>query len=506
MKRREDILNRMPKAHPGIEEWIYTYCAAGPYIIYDRHWHTAICTGCGKKIPDESWMRHNEYGECPKCGHSVQYKAAGRGRGNMWDSFRILECSHSGKTVWMCCWKISLNYEPFGRPRIGRSLTDIFVINEKEQHHYKETYNWATNQWEIEEVKSMHLAHASGGAMYGYNTPPLETVYVYRKNLESVFKKSCLKYLWDAQFIEGLSAYQLVNYISMGMRWNSVELLKKAGFQHITMERINELPGSGACNWRGSSLQKILRLPMGDIRYIRQHNPSFNELKTYRQFPEDIRQKVPWELFAEVSTYRYPGDWGNKGYNQWIRRLNEYTDLKQWVSYITKHQGEKPFTLDDWIDYIEVAKKLGIDLRRKSKMYPEDFWKTHDEAVNALECQRIDIQTKLLKQLKKELTYEDEKLVVKVATTQGQLNRESGSLHHCVKTYGEKLRDGKCLIFFIREKEAPGRSYFTLETDVKGGFRQCRGYCNCGMPTEVKNFVDEFVKHLKKTIKERKAA
>ena len=50
------------------------------------------------------------------------------------------------------------------------------------------------------------------------------------------------------------------------------------------------------------------------------------------------------------------------------------------------------------------------------------------------------------------------------AICQEDLNKESAKLHHCVKTYGEKLASGRCYIFFVREVSNPTEPYYTLET------------------------------------------
>lgn len=500
------LIKKMPKAHPGITEWIYRSCAGRGYIIYDREQKTAVCTICGKQMPAEKWMHHNELGYCPKCERSIQHKSAGRGRGNLRDSFRILECSHKGKTVWICCWEITLDYRNFGRPEVLRHLADVLVINEKEEHHFKHVLKYCyPTSWEWEEVNSVRLPHALGGCMYGRSNP-FETVYVYSENLESVFTKSCLKYLWDPEFVNSLNAYQLVNYMSMGMKWQGVELLQKAGFRQLTMQRLDLEYGCGCCYWAGDSLQKVLRLPMHDIRYARDKDVSFRQLKAFQSIPEKYRQKIPWSMVNEISTYRIPGEWNQMGFDCYIKKLNEYTDLKQWMTYRTKTIDQK-FFLDDWTDYIDAAEKLGMDLRRKKVMFPEEFWAAHNEAIDTLEEQKVEIQNKRLNQLKEQIHFENDSLTVIVATTQSRLNEESRGLHHCVKTYGEDVKNGQCLIFFIREKDEPSKPYFTLETDTRGNFRQCRGLCNCGMPDDVKKFAHDFCEYLQKELKkERKAA
>lgn len=98
--------------------------------------------------------------------------------------------------------------------------------------------------------------------------------------------------------------------------------------------------------------------------------------------------------------------------------------------------------------------------------------------------------------------------ILKIAESQEDLNVESSVLGHCVRTYGNRVAEGKTIIYFIRREENPDEPYYTLEIRPEGKFIQCRGEHNCSMTPEVEAFKDfvvaEFNRRLKQ--KERKAA
>ena len=98
--------------------------------------------------------------------------------------------------------------------------------------------------------------------------------------------------------------------------------------------------------------------------------------------------------------------------------------------------------------------------------------------------------------------------ILKIAESQEDLNVESSVLGHCVRTYGNKVAEGKTIIYFIRREEKQDEPYYTLEIRPDGQFIQCRGEHNCSMTPEVEAFKDlvvaEFRIRLKK--KERKSA
>ena len=80
-------------------------------------------------------------------------------------------------------------------------------------------------------------------------------------------------------------------------------------------------------------------------------------------------------------------------------------------------------------------------------------------------------------------------LLIRPAGSQRELTDEGNALHHCVSTYGKKHANGKTAIFFIRKKNAPRQSYFTLELDEQElTVRQNRGMRNGPRTPEVRAF------------------
>lgn len=70
---------------------------------------------------------------------------------------------------------------------------------------------------------------------------------------------------------------------------------------------------------------------------------------------------------------------------------------------------------------------------------------------------------------------------------------EGTTLHHCVKSYINKIAAGYTTILFIRKNDEINRPYFTLE--IKNGkIRQCHGFANCNVTDEVNNFLKDFCK------------
>ena len=86
-------------------------------------------------------------------------------------------------------------------------------------------------------------------------------------------------------------------------------------------------------------------------------------------------------------------------------------------------------------------------------------------------------------------------LILVVPSSGDEIRAEGTALHHCVGGYVERVAKGETNIFFVRKTDEPDKPYFTLEWN-HNHVVQCRGAYNCGMPPEVKAFVNVFEKKM----------
>lgn len=150
-----------------------------------------------------------------------------------------------------------------------------------------------------------------------------------------------------------------------------------------------------------------------------------------------------------------------------------------------------------------IVKKLGLDTRKNSVLFPDDFHNLHQRLAMQIEENENAEKTEKIKRIaeKYRMDFETDTLKLMIADSQIALNSESSALCHCVKTYGDKVAEGKTLIFFIRKKSAPEVPYYTLEIKPDGKFVQCRGKYNCSMTEEVEEFKDMVVKEFNRKLK-----
>lgn len=157
-----------------------------------------------------------------------------------------------------------------------------------------------------------------------------------------------------------------------------------------------------------------------------------------------------------------------------------------------------------YIDYINTVRLLQRtkDLRPQFNT-PEDIVRMHDDAVAIYNLKKDEIElSKFIKRSAfwKKWEYDkNEKYSVIAPTTPEDLASEGITLHHCVKTYIQRVADGETNIMFIREKNNIEAPFFTVEVGNKGTIEQVHGFGNRNAYTEpgLEDFVKEWAKACK---------
>ena len=167
--------------------------------------------------------------------------------------------------------------------------------------------------------------------------------------------------------------------------------------------------------------------------------------------------------------------------------------LRDYIKMVYKMKDAKSFPLkfselrDDRIDLTALI---------------EEVKRIHDAAVNVYNLVKETAQAeefaKKVKNCEKWL-YTDGVLSVVAPTKPGDLAREGIELHHCVKSYIDKVVDGKTNILFIRKNCEIEKPFFTVEVGNKGTIEQVHGFANRNANTEpgLEDFIDGWAKKTK---------
>jgi hypothetical protein len=154
-------------------------------------------------------------------------------------------------------------------------------------------------------------------------------------------------------------------------------------------------------------------------------------------------------------------------------------------------------------DYIVMVKKLD-DTRnfRPNFNTKDDIKEMHEAALSIYNVKQESYKAEAFQNSIKKIEkyqFDDEAFTVVIPQRPNDLAAEGLELHHCVKSYIDKVCNNKTNICFIRKTDELNKPFFTVEITNDGSIQQVHGFANRNASTEPG--LTEFVK---KWAKERK--
>jgi len=345
------------------------------------------------------------------------------------------------------------------------------------------------------------------------------SVIMYNDNLQEAVTGTCMKYSVPDIFIQNIanderyfnSPWFVDNYFNSYRKYPFIEQLLKVGFYRMIRDFLEDRQSAHVnLNEGQNSILGTLGINKNQYNMLRKvGDPTLKDLEILRYKPD-----LKWNDFEEL---RWIRDVGYVDSYKYYIDLMRYTTLHKLRRYISE---QKITYAHDYFDYTGWLEKMGYDMRNEFNLFPKNFEKAHDEMSKQYtkfkdKQAREDVKrfNRLLKKLKKEtaevaaMNLNIDGLFIRLPNKLEELKEEGESLHHCVGTYMEKVEKGETMIFFIRQKAAPEKPYYTLEWH--GRVIQCRGFRNCDMTPEVKAFVEIFQEKMQEYVnasrKQRKA-
>lgn len=482
-----------------LESYILRCVADKTYLIFERKKKTVFCTRCGKKAKSSEveYLQHKVQAYCPFCDEEAIAIEKRYGRKNLTEFGRILWFRKAGRVTFAQLDEYDIDYTG-DKPKVYFWPSAQYRFCKESQEYYKHSPGgcWWPDNWQ--QRKKIHLPQATAG-LWNYCKVPR---YLKTVTHTSVIngRGTDLRYaninMMRFRYADPHDPYGLILYISYFLKYQSIELLEKAGFTEIVNYRIN-LGGCAAINWRATDLRKILKLNVGEMREFRESGGEVWILETY-QCLRKMGQKVPFEIVSKLTDY----DLKEK-----LSEIGKYVKIEKGLKYLN---NQEQMRLGDYADYLKECSLLGYDMKNKKTLYPKNLQEAHKITSNAVEIAKDQIRQKEfdagIKKVYDKPEYTDGNLLIRPAASINELCGESKALSHCVRTYADRVCNGKCAILFIRKIEEPDMPFYTLELSPGGDIVQCRGDHNCDMTDEVKAFVELWYDTVVKKKKKGKAA
>ncbi len=524
----EQIFSCIPPLPADIDQWIDdNLMAHARYFFTYRIGKTkyGYCTYCKTQSPvPNTQIRHNEEGICPCCGKAVIFKDDGRGRKYLikYGYFTIVQ-------------KLSNHGVILRSFYVRKNFQDYHNMKNELSEHLRIYYNcgvtacyqriWAS--WHFPKAEDFYQAYSK---LYTKWTPirkiavpdpyrgnAYRTTYVANAFYTmddsyegTVFQYACIKSIFDYLHAKKVNPAQISKYMELYIKYPVLtERLVKQGFISIALEKaIGDWDSRGIINWNKETVTSALKLTKFELKAVKGKNTK--DLAIYQICKMFKASKESYEWIKK--NVRYSDD------VRVLKKLAEKTALNKIIKYIRWGKKKKQnIFLSDYADYISQCNQLSLDLTNPCILYPQDFQKAHSENSQLLtelkarkEAEKLKEEDKTFlkkyKALCKKYAFENETFLLRPASGKAELVIEGKTLNHCVYTnYADQYIAGKTLICVIRKKDQPDRPFYTLEYSPRSGaVTQCRGFRNCAMTADVKEFCNQWKAFLLSKTTEKK--
>ncbi|MRN51964.1 PcfJ domain-containing protein [Paenibacillus monticola] len=454
-----------------------------------RQW--AYCTNCRQEHPTDRTLKHGKEEQCPHCGCSATVKASGVGRKTLVDRAYLLwyERSQVDSNIliargFYCTRDYTKDYRK----------TETYV---KDIARY--LFKWG------EGGKMKHRIHwTKGGEWYDQKKVSTEATksmsytpsyHMQQKDIKKVVKGTPFQYCtWDQY-----PMHDYVEIFDLAARYSCIEFLTKFGLGHFVRTKLEGGQTFGAINWNGTTPQKVLRLNKREMNEIKKtgaiglqalrhyqicrkdgSNLSFTEARDLASLVDPLRRAELAGILTSLDNRFTVAEM--KRY--FIKQIRNNRFRYEWRSSV----------ILDYRDYLRECRELGLDLNRNGVVMPNDLGRMHEFTMQRIKAVsdavvRENIRTRFRSLKPMRFQYKD--LILFPAPSADQLVSEGKTLSHCVGGYAKNYANGVCDIYFIRQKHQPDKPFYTMEVQ-KGAVMQCRGFKNCIMTDEVKEFVEMF--------------
>lgn len=515
LNRRQRKINKMmdekiPILPDGFYTWVHETVFGREYLFQKKEEKKTrlFCTACAKEWTGKAIK--SGYTTCPKCGHKV-LASFGEEQESKEEQLFILQPCEDQRGDWVERTFRAKAYWQFGRKRIVKWDEQIRIIIPPLMHFGKCYYEIGiTGDGPEYSDRNTYQKRLRAGYLYPGNLDELDDCWpesVYFSGITEMARK-------------GLK----INYNKLILgaeRWPWMEYLVKGRFYRLTEEIVNEsrhLNMGLLLEYRVRSPKDLLRLGSSQVDRLRQMNGGFVAL-SWLQHEYKTGEKVSHE------TLKYFEKLGLSANGSNMQQALKYLTPNALVNYIKKQmqQGRESgdsiyfeAVLSTYADYLDMAEKQGLNLKHEIFYKPKDLNAAHNACV--IEGQKHEMEyraAEILKQfpdiqknldeIRDKYSYEDDQFCIMVPAGIVDILREGRSLGHCIDTtdrYFDRINQHISYLVFLRRKENPEKSYYTLEIEPGGTVRQQRTTGNNQNKEEVEEYTP-FIRKWQQEVKSR---
>lgn len=501
----DDAIKTCPEDLPeGLWDWAYRNCVLTDHVmLYKKGGVRGYCCHCRERVRADPGhhFRQDQATVCPNCGESMiailQDGAAWKA--DYVDNVMMAEKGGDG-TVWFRLWHIFRDDDGAYIGGGEKWLKEIARYCVRGDHAamwltvYKQQSMARCWEYDLDGWTRCREIYVYDGQYTFCDVGLAEAVAGTRLQYAML-----PQYLDDPFFEERWNGRNILLYAINFARYPVIEFLYKAGYKKIVDQKVHygiSKNNRNAILWQRKKLQECFRFPLRLLKIMPPEQWDMDALERVRRIwgMPGITEK---NLILFVGNKDLP--------TEKIMTLLRSGRPEKTVRYLQKQTEEHPgetmrSVVSMYFDYMEEIKKLGLNARDESIAFPKDLIAQHRRTSEMIDQQQNKaLYEKFAKAVKKllPLSWESGDYLIRPAMSPAELRDEGAALHHCVGGYAERVADGKAAIFFVRKKDKPGESFFTLELSNKSVY-QCRTLNNRSYTTEpeIEAFVQQWVKEV----------
>ncbi|MEG1335990.1 MAG: PcfJ domain-containing protein, partial [Clostridiales bacterium] len=465
----------------GFEDWVRNEIIANDKtMIYKKGGTRGTCSCCGRKVKYSHSQRVRQYEMCycPNCGSRCM---------------AILENSSSLKasvvnyvttiqkgeqnTVWFRTFRIIRDNNTAYPQPIANYLSEI----QRNGIRGNRVALWGLY-----------------GQSWVYDADYTWCCYkFYPGNIDSAVNGTRLQYA-DIYNYAQESNSNVIQYAKYFAQYPVMEFLRKGGYTQLLLERVCGLSKdtANAIRWQRSKLKECFKFPLHFLKSRPAGDWTMSDIATLNHiYAANPKISINDAIYALIDKC-IPRD------KKLIDVIFAYCGPKKVTDYInltaqTDGNENIRFTWYTYRDYITECQKLNYNLKDKNILYPKDLKAAHNQTMSLIEISKDKYSNEQLQKQADKLNkwcYAADNLIIRPAASVEDFVTEGNDLHHCVKTYIDRVISGDTAIFLIRQADQPNKPYFTLELRNKK-IMQCRTKNNQDYRDypEIVNFISEWL-------------
>lgn len=415
---------------------------------------------------------------CPWCGKEtipkeLQYTGQ---RKNLWEYRRAVVLRQWRGALWACAYDCFKDY--------GRELTHLPKVKLLGVYRFRpgKAEEISRIWWSDNPLHGYICQTAPGCSRKMWElSAPYGFCADYGKGYEAVgleeLAKSVFRYCCTGDLQSGCDLIKLLTACCFYPR--QIEWLAKLRLESAVADLVNRgVKNAKIIRWDAQSSREFLPLPMKELQHFREVCRSSDATIESLTIWQRLRGTKACGKLEDCNELRRAGNTDRvipllKRHGLPPGRLMHYLERN------TAAGGGIVHRMQLWVDYIEAAEGVGLDLTNEIHLLPRDLSGKHDEITDAWAAlqgkAKVEKYHRRLKKLVQRYTYTDGTYLIRPPVNGHEIVREGQKLHHCVGGYVDRHLDGATTILFLRRRDRPGRPLCTIEVDGNT-IRQIHGW------------------------------